>query len=253
MAALLALGATTLGCHVFSPGLSSRQHSGQVSPDSGAPGPDLRSSEDEDAQATETEGSLAGLASTVGCSDGTREGFRDFNRWPSIAGCAGGWQKLGLPVTGALATPCAGIAGNSSPSPDGLQCSPNDACVECGVADLCAPSWRPCMSGQEVIERSRTGCEDILPPGEKGLFIAMLGASMNGVCEANEHNDLHGCGNLGSPENDQCPPFTRRMGFADCDNTNGVWKCGGPTQNTREADVVIKTRPDLGGILCCKN
>jgi hypothetical protein len=121
------------------------------------------------------------------------------------------------------------------------------------VADLCAPSWHPCIDGKEVIDRSSTGCEDILPPGEQGFFVAMAGASADGVCAPSQRNDLHGCGNVGLPESDHCPPFTRRMGFADCEATGGVWKCGSSAQNLDEADVVIKPHPELGGILCCKD
>lgn len=252
LAAVLLLGATTLGCHVFSPGLSTQRSSQRVSPDGSSPGPD--SSLSEDALLTEPQGPVSGLAVKVGCSDGTREGFRNLEQWPDIAGCAGGWQKLGLPVSGNPPRPCGRMAGDSSSNPEGLQCSAlSDACVECGVADLCAPFWHPCIDGREVMNLSPTGCEDILPPGEQGFFVAMVGASADGVCAPGERNDLHGCGNLGLPESDRCPPFSRRMGFADCENTGGIWKCGSSSQNLDEADLVIKPRPDQGGVLCCKD
>lgn len=252
LAVVLVLGATALGCHVFSPGLSSRQSSQRVSPDGSSPGPD--SPLNEDVLPTETPEPLSGRDVTVGCSDGTREGFRNLERWPEIAGCAGGWQKMGLPVSGDPPRPCGGIAGDRSRNPEGLQCPLiSHGCVECGVADLCARSWHPCIDGKEVLDRSPTGCEDILPPGEQGFFVAMAGASADGVCAPRQRNDLHGCGNVGLPESDQCPPFTRRMGFADCESTGGVWRCGASAQNLDEADVVTKPRPELGGVLCCKD
>jgi hypothetical protein len=239
-AALLVLGVAPLGCHVFSPGLSPGDASGYSGPDASVSVPDLPLAED---ALTETIGPVHGLPSNVGCSDGTREGFRDLTVWPSIAGCAGGWQKPGLSISGTPSKPCSGIAGNDSPNPDG---------IGCGVADLCAPLWHPCEA-KDFASRSRSGCENILPPGEKGFFVAKAGASAEGACDLEQDNDLHGCGNLGVPESSLCPPFTRRMGFADCESTNGVWNCGDSKQNTHEAKLVTKPSPDLGGVLCCKD
>jgi hypothetical protein len=250
-AIFLFLGGATLGCHVFSPGLSRQDASRFSGPDSASTvSPTLPG---EDVSPISVQEPLIGPASVVGCADGSREGFRDLATWPSIAGCAGGWQNAGLPVSGAPPRPCGGIAGNSSRAPDGLLCGSDGACVECGVADLCAPLWRPCVDGKEVMNRARAGCENILPPGEPGFFLAMAGASADGVCAPGEHNDLHGCGNLGTPESGQCPPFTRRMGFADCERTEGVWKCGTSAQYLDEVGVVTKPKPDLGGVLCCKD
>jgi len=47
-----------------------------------------------------------GDPNTVGCSDGTREGFHDMANWPNIAGCAGGWTSSGL-LTLSRASLCA--------------------------------------------------------------------------------------------------------------------------------------------------
>jgi hypothetical protein len=250
-AGLLILGAV-LGCHVFSPGLSPRDASGTGSPDTTLPIPE--SPPGEDVSPTGTPEPLTGPAVLVGCSDGTREGFRDLTLWPAIAGCAGGWQKMGLPTSALSTKPCSGEAGNNSLNPNGLRCLSSGPCTECSVTDLCARGWRPCLNGNEVMARSPTGCENILPPGERGLFIAMEGASAEGVCapRSGQHNDLHGCGNLGSPESGQCPPFIRRLGFADCENTGGVWQCGSSAQRVGETEVVTKPSSDLGGVLCCK-
>lgn len=250
-AVFLVLGAANLGCHVFTPGLSPRDAAGIA----GADGASTASTvlPDEDVPPIVVVEPLVGAASVVGCADGSREGFRDLATWPSIAGCAGGWLKQGLASSEAPPTPCGNVAGNSSLAPDGILCDSDGGCVECGVADLCAPSWRPCLDGKEVLDRARAGCENILPPGERGFFLAMTGASADGVCAQREHNDLHGCGNLGTPENGHCPPFTRRMGFADCERTEGVWRCGTSAQYLDEVGVVTKPKPDLGGVLCCKD
>ncbi len=206
----------------------------------------------EDAQALQAPEPLYGPAWIVGCSDGSREGFRDLAAWPSIAGCAGAWRVPGLSTSIPPSRPCSGESGNTSANPYGFRCFSSGTCTACSAGDLCATGWRPCLSGKEVSERSRTGCEQILSPGERGLFIAMAGASADGVCDRDERNDLHGCGNVGSPESDQCSPFIRRMGFADCESTGGVWQCGTSAQRVGEANVATKPGPELGGVLCCK-
>jgi hypothetical protein len=241
------MGAAWMGCHVFSPGLSPRDASRPLNPD--GPSPGLESPSPEDALPADTQEALYGLTSKVGCSDGTREGFRVLSRWPSIAGCAGGWQKPGLTTPRS----CAGEVGNSSPNSNGVRCPASGPCVDCSATDLCAEGWHLCKDGQDVLDHSDTGCENILAPGERGIFIAMTGASTDGVCEKDKQNDLHGCGNLGSPESDQCPPFIRRMGYADCDNTGGVWQCGPSALRLNETKNVTKSNSDLGGVLCCKD
>ena len=149
--------------------------------------------------------------------------------------------------------PCFGMTGNTSDILDGQLCTRSGSCTPCAVADLCARDWHLCMDEAAVRKLSPTGCEDILPPGEQGFFITMTGASANGVCATNERNDLHGCGNLGQPESSACSPLTRRMGFADCASTNGVWSCGTSAESLDEADAVIKLKSELGGVLCCKD
>jgi hypothetical protein len=42
------------------------------------------------------------------------------------------------------------------------------------------------------------------------------------------------------------------MSFADCVAT-GVWQCGTADDSLREAEVVSKPDPSLGGVLCCKD
>jgi hypothetical protein len=205
------------------------------------------------------DGGLKDSASTdlskVGCSDGTREGFRDINRWPRIAACAGGWQVAGL-LTGASRTPvCNRNAGNDSSDPTGIHCS---------AADMCAATWHACTNGPDVADHSSSGdCAGILSPGEQAFFVVMTGASPQGVCypDPSLANDLHGCGSIGQPEAGGCPPLDRRMDFAACAAT-GVWSCGDASDslpgvdasgNLLEAALVTKPDPSLGGVLCCKD
>jgi hypothetical protein len=180
-----------------------------------------------------------------GCADGTREGFRAYWSWPKIAGCAGGFAEPG--VTRNLKPVCGRLAGDSSRNPTGAGCN---------AADLCATGWHVCLDGSDVAKHSPTGgCEGCVDPGEPSFFLVASGASAMGVCTLDpaSANDLHGCGGLGEPESADCAPLTRRMGFADCQNTDNIWSCGTAAESTKEADVVTKSGPTMGGVLCCSD
>ena len=182
----------------------------------------------------------------AGCSDGSREGFRNFELWPDIAGCAGAFDQPG--VLGVMATQrtCNSLAGDTNT---------NVLWVHCSAADLCAPSWHLCRGGADVAGHSPSGdCESCVPAGEQRFFIAAVAASSMGICspDAEASNDLHGCGGLGEPEDATCSPLSRRMGFADCLGTQGIWSCGGQADSLQEARLVRKSGTTLGGVLCCR-
>lgn len=180
-----------------------------------------------------------------GCSDGTREGFRDSSMWPIIAGCAGGFSEPG--VIGSLKPACALRAGDNSSNPAGKGCS---------AADLCDVGWHVCSNGPDVRAHSPTGdCEGCVLAGEPRFFLVAIGATPTGICTSDRTatNDLHGCGGLGEPGSPDCPPLSRRMGFADCRATDGAWSCGTASESLEEAAVVTKSGPTLGGVLCCKD
>jgi hypothetical protein len=253
---VLALALATLGCRVYSAGLATDaaalDFTGLGPWDSGGDDEgkviDARGDVSTDAGAKGETADLApaiGDPNTVGCSDGTREGFHDMANWPNIAGCAGGWTSSGLLTLSARQPLCNRLSGNDSGNPNGDDCS---------AADLCADGWHACVDGPDVARSSPTGCESVGWPGDQAFFAVMTGASAQGVCydDPSATNDLHGCGSIGQPESDWCPPLTRRMGFADC-LAAGVWQCGTVDDNLDEASVVTKTGPSLGGILCCRN
>ena len=256
VACLLPLAAAMLGCRVYAVGLAPDGTADSVaigSSDSGGIG-EATAIDALDAPAIDlaTYGGDSGEpgdlapAIVVGCSDGTREGFRDMVNWPDIAGCAGGWQWPGLIDPSTRIPHCLRVAGNDSSNPAGLGCS---------VADLCAATWHGCLDGPDVASHSPTGgCESAVSPGDDALFVVMAGASPEGVCysDPSATNDIHGCGSIGEPESDGCPPLDRRMNFDDCAAT-GVWLCGTSDDSLLEADVVAKSGPTLGGVLCCKD
>jgi hypothetical protein len=260
---LLPLAMAWLGCRVFSAGLATdgtaAGATGMGPSDSGGEetGPPVdrlggwtsdSGANRGDARQPADVTPVIGVPATVGCSDGTREGFRDLENWPNIAGCAGGWNVPGLLATSSRSPSCDRVAGNDSPNSTGAGCC---------AADLCALTWHACLDGPDVASHSPTGgCESIVSPGDKAFFVVMAGASPQGVCypDSSAVNDLHGCGSasIGQPESEGCPPLTRRMGFADCEATD-VWQCGSADDSLDEAEVVTKLDSSMGGVLCCKD
>jgi hypothetical protein len=191
------------------------------------------------------EAGVPGKPEQMGCADGTREGFISLTDWPAIAGCSGAWSLGGLLSPEARAPACMREAGN-----DGL----NAFGEGCGVADLCAAGWRVCRDANDVRRHSPSGCESAVNSVEPRFFLVLAGASAQGICspDRNAANDLHGCGNLGQSESSACEPLNRRMTFAECQASRGVWVCGGPGEHLTEAALVSKSDSALGGALCCR-
>jgi hypothetical protein len=191
--------------------------------------------------------SVAGDPFSIGCADGTREGFAAaLDVWPRIAGCAGAWEVPGLIKPAVTRPSCNLSAGNSGINPAGAKCS---------AADLCALGWHVCEGPQEVARLSPSDCESIVPPGVVAFFAVAGGATPEGTCTPGRPavNDLHGCGSgdIGQPEVEGCFPLDRRMAFHDC-ALSGVWFCGRDDQHLQEAALATKPAPALGGVLCCR-
>jgi hypothetical protein len=189
---------------------------------------------------------MAGPAAQMGCADGTREGFTSITDWPNIAGCSGAWSLGGLLSPEARMPACMREAGNDGRNPWG---------DGCGVADLCAAGWHVCRDASEVARSSPSGCESAVGSIEPRFFLVLAGASSQGICspDRNASNDLHGCGTLGQSESSACEPLNRRMTFAECQASMGVWSCGGPGEHLIEAALVSKSESALGGALCCRD
>jgi hypothetical protein len=247
--AVLTVAAALAGCRVLTTGLGAGSDAA-ANPDT-APWPDTVETPAPDATAPTLDAGeppgIPGPPLVVGCSDGTREGFRDFVNWPNIAGCAGAFAVPGVIGSPTLLPACDLQAGDDSANPGGAGCN---------AADLCAPHWHLCRNGADVAEHSPTGdCESCVPAGEPRFFLVAGGASQMGICAPDPEatNDVHGCGGFGQPESAACAPLARRLGFADCQATSGVWSCGGAADSLREAAVVSKPGITLGGVLCCRD
>ncbi len=131
---------------------------------------------------------------TVGCSDGSREGFLDLLKAPKIAACGGAWSVPGAHNT----TPaCSRQAGNTGKNPSGTGCN---------VTDLCAAGWHVCYGKVDVLSRNAEGCLHIMD-GAKSPAFFLARTSSTGAFNCSQDstkfggpgtsNDLFGCGDLG--------------------------------------------------------
>lgn len=211
-------------------------------------------------------------ADPSGCADGTREGFLALLQYPDIAGCSGGWTVPG--VTASSVPACGRASGNSATNRDGAGCA---------SADLCAAGWHLCRGKDEVGLKTNGSCVDATPPGApaSSLFFAVAQNSANDTtCDgSSSHNDVFGCGNLGTQltPTKNCGALNRALastqagscGFNEAEPTLGPWQCvGGPQSHLAEGEVVTKQgcpnasclfsgapigNADKGGVLCCRD
>ncbi|HXU83642.1 MAG TPA: hypothetical protein VN914_19750 [Polyangia bacterium] len=241
-------------CRVIDPGLPATYDGDVVEPPAATPeAPETADAAldaaQPDAAAGEPlpeEAGIPGDPLREGCADGTREGFTSETDWPDIAGCSGAWSMGGLLGPQARDPLCMRQGGNDGQNPWG---------DGCGVADLCAAGWHVCRDAADVRHSSPSGCESAVQSAEPRFFLTLAGASPQGICapDRNAANDLHGCGNFGQSESAACEPLNRRMSYAECEASMGVWSCGGPGEHLIEAALVSKTTSALGGVLCCRD
>ncbi len=222
--------------------------------------------------------------SLAGCADGTREGFRDVQRFPDIAGCAGAWSVPGVLLENPGEAPmCPGVrthdtraprcgrrGGNSARDPYGQGCT---------VEDLCEQGWHVCEGAVEVSGRSVDGCAGAVEPQDPPVFFASrqssngcgvcaLGTRTDADCDSAQctdrclpgsrlSNDVFGCGNFGAPTGTACGPLTRSSANF-CEGLAGSsWHCNQPNaaddSGFCEAYTIVKDGPTHGGVLCCRD
>lgn len=180
--------------------------------------------------------STAGEVSPVGCADGFREALVDEATFPNVAACAGGFWMAGV---GAPVSLCDRQGGDDGPLPDGMGCT---------IEDLCAEGWHLCTSRQEV---AAAGLGDCGAQAWGGQFFA-TSQSGNGAntCNDTGTNDVFGCGDVGYASISGCAPLNRSTGNL-CVNLPGVWACMEDAYD--EVSHLVKTGPDAGGALCCRD
>ncbi len=233
-------------------------------------------------------GQCKSIPSSSGCSDGTREGFKNAVAYPQIAACSGAWSVPGLHHAGPECDRKSGNTGENAPG------------TGCNVEDLCAEGWHVCLGKDDVKGRSVNGCTGILQDNDAPYFFAARTSSSGSFnctpdtvgSSTTNTDDFFGCGNMGCPATKEtCAPLELGshdlcIGIVDrqctwTDDGNGkikgsgnmgcnwcktldywnfvlktdyktAWQCGSDQSN--EANNVTKTDPDSqGGVLCCKN
>jgi len=179
-------------------------------------------------------------APATGCSDGTREGFKNASQFSSIAGCAGGWSELGLLEDAGPS--CNRDAGDTSSNPSGTRCHADD---------LCAAGWHVCHDALDV-SRSGGQCATFgAAQPDAGLFFATKQPGSGGTnCGDSGVDDLFGCGTMGLPAVPTCNGLNATSGDG-CRYLALPWVCGTGSNNER----AIATKPGAagGGVLCCQD
>ena len=239
------------------------------------------------------DGACVAVPEIVGCSDGTREGFRDLIRFNNLAACGGAWTVPGIHHNEGPA--CERQSGNTGTNREGIGCN---------VEDLCAQGWHVCLGKGDVMTRSEYGCEGIMDGVENrpGFFLTRTSSRGSLLCspdtvgEPDNMNDIFGCGNFGCyATGGDCDPLklsghnlcsalrtscgcyksgsevlcSNKSGACDgggyghsldyfnlLNGTNDApaWNCDGDPIGWHEArDIVISNPDSQGGVMCCKN
>ena len=88
--------------------------------------------------------------SAAGCADGSREGFNNTGRFPSIAACDGGWTVPGIAGAAGKLPACNRAAGG------------HGIFQGCSAADLCAVGWHVCTGAADIrasVNHDAAGCD----------------------------------------------------------------------------------------------
>jgi cysteine-rich repeat protein len=178
------------------------------------------------------------LESSIGCADGTRDGF--LMVFDSVAACAGDFGVAGLnaPRTGVPACLDSGDDG-PDPDPDG-----------CSAADLCAEGWSICPDHNQIEARiGNAPCGGVDQAFEPGFFATNQPSLDDVSCAIAGSNGIIGCGDVGSPAGAAtCVSLTRAAGNL-CLAAAPGWTCENASS---ERTTVVKSGGHGGGVLCCR-
>ena len=228
-AALLSLG-LVVACASFSaepPAVAADAEADRPVPPGGDSGPDGGADAADDAEDPR--------AFAAGCSDGTREAFK--NTDSGIAGCVGAWTIAGLLADADAG--CARRSGNTSRNKkDGESCA---------AEDLCAFRWHVCRNSTDVITHG--GATDICQNAaiDGGTFYATAQPSDgNATCGGTGVNDVFGCGDTPFAAN-ACVPLNKVIGLGQ-----GVALFNLGLIDSQERAYVTKAAGP-GGVLCCRD
>ncbi len=162
------------------------------------------------------------VSNTIGCSDGSRDGFVSATSYPKITGCLGDWNE------GSMRAPKTGV-------PCG-----KDTGVRCAVpADLCSEGWHVCGTppyGPTDISAKMTNAQ--CTAETTGSFLAALGDLECDPCSATGFGAVC-CGSTCIQQNGSCV-------WANA--TPWVGEVG---THTNLCSDVYNTYPTVWGALCC--
>ncbi|MEX1366571.1 MAG: hypothetical protein AB1Z98_25830 [Nannocystaceae bacterium] len=181
------------------------------------------------------EGESTGSVSDVGCADGQREDLFDEVGFPDIAACSGGFA---IPGVGQNTPTCDRNGGDDGPFPDGLTCS---------IDDLCAAGWHLCTGREEVSAMGISDCGSL--SWSTGFYATAQSGDGSNTCGPTGTNDVFGCGDVGYTDISGCAPLNRSTGNL-CVELSGPWSCPIAVD---EAGTLVKSGPDFGGALCCRD
>jgi hypothetical protein len=189
------------------------------------------------------------VISTIGCADGTREGFTSIVNFPNIAACNGGWTVLGVLTPESMVPACGRASGNTGTNMSGNGCS---------VEDLCAEGWHVCEGANELTTLAVRCTLAQFAVTTRDFYVTRQHGGNGTTCTANDTtgvNNLHGCGNTGLAEGAGCsPPLNFQMSHTECDAL-AMWSCSDTVNGNNTADeslVVTKMGAAGGGVLCCR-
>lgn len=176
-----------------------------------------------------------GSVSDVGCADGEREDLVDEVGFPNIAACSGGFA---IPGVGQDMPTCDRQGGDDGPLPDGMTCS---------IDDLCAAGWHLCTGREEVSAMGISDCGSL--SWSTGFYATAQSGEGSNSCGPTGTNDVFGCGDVGYTNISGCAPLNRSTGN-ECGELSGPWSCPSAVD---EAGTLVKSGPDVGGALCCRD
>ena len=82
-----------------------------------------------------------------------------------------------------------------------------------------------------------------------GFYATAQSGEGDNACAATGTNDVFGCGDVGYTNISGCAPLNRSTGNL-CVELMGPWDC---PSNVDEVGTLVKTGPDFGGALCCRD
>jgi len=201
---------------------------------------------------------------TAGCSDGSREGFKDTITYPNIAACSGAFTVPGVHNSLILAPTCNRKAGNEASS----------LTTGCSASDICAAGWHVCTGFNDVNNAARpsnggsnNGCYNVQDYATDSFFATRQSGNGAAFCNNDPQwsNDVFGCGTgtgssgggdplsgWGADVRASCPGLSA-FSHNWCNKLSSNWQCTDTTGGWSEAYTITHSAKTNGGVMCCRD